>query len=108
MIRQKRLLIFCCIRECNCAGTLKRRFVSCMAAAFASVPAIALRVRAAYPLFALKWCAILLNDFTLEHRARRCFADGAHGALNEAAQIETARRMLAQATNDDHDSPWHT
>jgi hypothetical protein len=90
------------------AGTLKRRFCSRIAAAFASVRALPLRVRAVYPLFALKWCAILLNDFALEHRARRCFADGAHGALNETVQIETARRMLAQVTNDDHDSPWHT
>ena len=90
------------------AGTLKRRFFSRIAAAFASVPTLPLRVRAVYPLFALKWCAILLNDFALEHRARRCFADGARGALDETVQIEIARRMLAQVTNDDHDSPWHT
>jgi hypothetical protein len=55
----------------------------------------------------LKWCAILLNEFTLEHRPRRCFADSTNGAGDAIAQIEKARSMLAKATHDDHDLPWH-
>jgi hypothetical protein len=83
--------------------TLQRRFYSGIVRAFPGVPKLPLRVRAVYPLFALKWCAILLNDFALEHRARRCFAEGAHGPLNATARIQAARRMLAQVTNDDDD-----
>jgi len=82
---------------------LKQRFFSGMIAAFASAPKLRLRVRAVLPLFGLKWCAILLNEFALEDRARRCFADGAQGAWNETVQIEKARRMLDHVKNDDHD-----
>jgi hypothetical protein len=86
---------------------LKRRFFTGMTGAFAGVPDLPRRVRVVYPLFALKWCAILLNEFTLEDGARRCFAGGAQGERDGAAQIQKARSMLARATNDDHDLPWH-
>jgi hypothetical protein len=82
---------------------LKQRFFSGMVAAFASAPKLRPRARAVLPLFGLKWCAILLNEFTLEDRTRRCFADGAQGAWNETVQIERARRMLDHVKNDDHD-----
>jgi hypothetical protein len=87
---------------------LKRRFFSAMIAAFTVAPALPDRVRAVYPLFTLKWCAILLNEFTLEDRARRCFADGAQDAWNEAMQLDKARRMLAHLKNDDRDFLDHT
>ncbi len=74
---------------------LKARFLSGMLSAFASIPGLGERARAVYPLFGIKWCAILLNEFTLEHMARRCFADSAAGAWSGAAQLEKARRMLA-------------
>ncbi len=86
---------------------LKRRFLSTMLTEFAAAPALLDRVRAVYPLFILKWCAILLNEFTLEDRPRRCFADGAQGAWNETAQLEKARRMLAHLKNDDRDFLEH-
>ena len=87
---------------------LKQRFFSGMIAAFAGVPELGRRVSAVHPLFGLKWCAILLNEFTLEDRARRCFAGGAKGAWNERVQLERARRMLAHVINDDRDFSWHT
>jgi hypothetical protein len=86
---------------------LQRYFFSGMMAAFPGVPGLRHRVRAVFPLFGLKWCAILLNEFTLEDRARRCFAGGAHGAGDQAAQIQKARSMLARAMNDDHDFLWN-
>jgi hypothetical protein len=85
------------------SSLLKQRFFSGMIAAFASVPKLRHRVRAVLPLFGLKWCAILLNEFTLEDRARRWFADGAQAAWNETGQIEKARSMLAHVKNDDYD-----
>jgi hypothetical protein len=87
---------------------LKQRFFPGMMAAFAGMPKLQHRVRAVRPLFALKWCSILLNEFTLEDRARRCFAGGAQGAWNETVQLEKARRMLVHAKNDDHDFLGHT
>jgi Phosphotransferase enzyme family len=87
------------------SAALKQRFFSGVTAAFAAVPKLRHRARAVYPLYALKWCAILLNEFTLEHRARRCFADGANGGGDETAQLTKARSMLARVTNDEHDFP---
>jgi hypothetical protein len=59
-------------------------------------------------LFGLKWCAILLNEFTLDDMARRCFAeDGAEKSGRKKAQLEKARRMLAQVTNECHEFPGH-
>ena len=85
---------------------LKRRFLSGLMAAWPGAPKLVLRLRAVHPLFALKWCAILLNEFTLDHLARRRFA---HHNANEpgrrTAQLQKARRMLAQVTHDHHDLP---
>jgi hypothetical protein len=67
------------------------------------LPQLPRRVRAVYPLFGLKWCAILLNEFTLDDLARRCFADqSAKAPRLKGAQLAKARRMLAQITNDCH------
>ncbi len=86
-------------------AALKQRFFFGMMAALASVPKLQHRVRAVYPLFGLKWCAILLNEFTLENLARRCFADGEKNSWNKTTQLEKARLMLAQVINDQHHFP---
>jgi len=86
---------------------LRQRFYAGMIAAFADVPKLRHRVRAVYPLFGLKWCAILLNEFTLEHMARRRFADGTEGAWDGTSQIEKARCTLAIITNALRDFPYH-
>jgi len=75
---------------------LRSRFLSGALSAFEGVSSLELRVRAVYPLFGLKWCAILLNEFTVEDMERRSFADSAPGAWSGATQIEKARRMLAR------------
>jgi len=70
---------------------LKQRFFSGMMAALAGVPKLPHRVRATQALFGLKWCAILLNEFTLEHLARRCFAGGGtKESGRKTAQLEKA------------------
>jgi len=83
---------------------LKRRFFTGLMAAWPGAADLLLRVRAVHPLFALKWCAILLNEFTLDHLARRRFAhDSANESGRKSAQLEKARHMLAQVTHDHHD-----
>jgi hypothetical protein len=86
---------------------LKRRFFAGIMSVFSHVSTIEVRVRAVYPLFALKWCTILLNEFTLDHSARRSFAVGASGVWSQTAQLEKARRMLGEATHDYHNFPYH-
>lgn len=61
------------------------------------------RVAAVYPLFALKWALIMLNDFTPGARERRAFA-GAAG--DGAEQLEKARALIARALQEE-DFPYH-
>jgi hypothetical protein len=99
---------FCLHPAMQLPAALRQRVFTGMMAAFPGVPNLPHRVRAVYPLFGLKWCAILLNEFTLDHLARRCFADGsAKTTRSQNAQLEKARHMLAQVKNDCHDFPGH-
>jgi thiamine kinase-like enzyme len=86
---------------------LKQRFFARAIPIFSPAPKIEARVRAVYPLFALKWCTILLNEFTLDHGARRSFAVGASGVWSQTAQLEKARRLLGQAMDDYRNFPYH-
>ena len=87
---------------------LKQQFFAGAVSVFSASPKIEARVRAVYPLFALKWCTILLNEFTLDHRPRRSFAVGASGVWSQTAQLEKARRLLGQAMHDYRNFPYHT
>ena len=65
--------------------------------AFAGGSGLGARVRLVYPLLALKWSLILLNEFAAVGSERRRYA----GALDpgfEAAQLEKSRRALVLAT----------
>ena len=54
------------------------------------------RVAILLPLYRLKWCCIMLNDFLPAGRARRRFAGGEAGLEERAeAQLARARRSLA-------------
>jgi hypothetical protein len=55
--------------------------------------ALARRLRLLYPLWALKWCLILLNEFVPSARARRHFA-GRRPHGSPLAQLEKARGLL--------------
>lgn len=89
------------------APELKQRFFSGSLGVFPGTPQIEERVRAVYPLFALKWCTILLNEFTLDHGARRSFAVGASGVWSQISQLEKARRFLRQAMDEYRNFPYH-
>lgn len=85
----------------------RQRFFAGMMNAFADLGGLADRVRAVYPLFGLKWCAILLNEFTREHNERRIFSIGSVASLEESIQLEKARRMLGIISRDLHEFPYH-
>jgi len=85
----------------------RQRFFAGMMYAFADLGGLADRVRAVYPLFGLKWCAILLNEFTREHNERRVFSIGPVASLEESIQLEKARRMLGIISRDLHEFPYH-
>jgi thiamine kinase-like enzyme len=53
---------------------LKRRFVNGAIKKFAKDPKLGKRMEIVYPLFGIKWCLILLNEFLPEHMGRRRFA----------------------------------
>jgi hypothetical protein len=54
------------------------------------------RLRIVYPLYVLKWCTILLNEFLPERLARRKFSfqNGVDERALKHEQLEKARRML--------------
>jgi hypothetical protein len=71
----------------------KARFARRMLDVFADVPGIAARSRIAYPMFGLKWCSIVLNDFLPERRP-------ASSADTRAAQFAKASAMAQQIEQD--------
>jgi hypothetical protein len=76
---------------------LQRRFGRSALAAFGFSSGLSDRVRAFYPLYGLKWCLILLNEFLPEHLRRRRFAGAAQPAdsrRKQAEQLAKAERML--------------
>lgn len=80
---------------------LRERYAQNLLGGFA-LPGLGRRARLAYPLFGIKWCAILLNEFLPSHLTRRRFA--ATGPLNtaerQAIQLEKCRRKLQQVLDE--------
>jgi len=70
----------------------KRRFANSIIEYFSGSMPIARRLEALYPLFGLKWCTILLNEFLPEHLLRRRFA-----AVHEVEDRESQSKQLAKA-----------
>ncbi|HJZ98513.1 MAG TPA: aminoglycoside phosphotransferase family protein [Candidatus Solibacter sp.] len=71
--------------KCAFASTVLREF-----------PETVDRFEALFPLYGLKWCMILLNEFLPEHLARRRFAGmpDIEIAQRQIIQLEKARNML--------------
>lgn len=76
---------------------LKRRFHRGAVEIFTGDPAFSQRLRQLYPLFGLRWCLILLNEFLPERWARRAFAGKAGRAAALDRQLAKAEAMLALA-----------
>jgi len=79
--------------------TMKRRFAAGVCAAFPELAALPARTRIAYPLFALKWAVILLNDFLPERAGQ---ATSAH----RAAQLAKAQALVRRAAREYLDNPF--
>lgn len=86
----------------------KQRFAAGMYRRFSGNKSLAKRVETVYPLFGLKWCLIMLNEFVPEDLQRRGFASG--GSLDrataQARQLEKAQRMLARIEREYEAFPY--
>lgn len=80
----------------------KRRFVVRVLGGFQDQPDLAARVKVVYPLFGLKWCLILLNEFVPDFLLRRGFARGGEvaQAAVQAEQLAKARTMLQRVRRE--------
>ena len=77
---------------------LKRRFADRFLGAFSFVPGLAARARIVYPMFGLKWCLILLNDF-LPDRATTASVDV------RAAQLQKAGALVDRIRHEYRENP---
>jgi hypothetical protein len=87
---------------------LKRLFVAHILKKFA-VRHLAIRLEIVYPLFGLKWCMILLNEFLQEHWQRRQFAGRGKGdrAAYQEKQLSKAKKMLTMIQGEYENFPYH-
>jgi hypothetical protein len=77
---------------------LRGHFLSRVLAGFGAGDPLAVRIRVAYVLYALKWCMIVLNEFVPEHLQRRLFANpGSEPEDLQRRQLAKANALLAQA-----------
>jgi phosphotransferase family enzyme len=79
--------------------TVKKRFADRFLRAFAFVPGLANRARIVYPLFGLKWCLILLNDF-LPDRATTASAEV------RATQLQKAGALVDRIGREYRENPF--
>lgn len=77
----------------------KEQYVSEMLEVFSDDESLQSRLSLSYPLFAIKWCTILLNEFVSDFIQRREFAVRAtvDRESMRLAQLEKAKKVLAHA-----------
>jgi hypothetical protein len=83
------------------AASLKRQFAAAATAIYQADETFAARLALLYPLFALRWCLILLNEFLPERWAHRINAGGqADWVAAKQRQLDRARDWVQSlATN---------
>jgi len=83
-------------------GPLRSEFFSRMLDGFDEYPKLSARVSLIYPMFALKWCLILLNEFIPERLERRNLdsSEPLDPATIQSQQLAKARSMLNKASPD--------
>jgi len=86
----------------------KRRFLKGILKCFSDCPQLHERIKIVYPLFALKWCMILLNEFLPERLARRQFSGvGSHGFHQfQTEQLGKAEKMLQKIQKEYKHFPY--
>ena len=87
---------------------LKRRFVANILSCFEDRETLEKRVEILYPLFGLKWCMILLNEFVPEDLLRREFACEASLEKDEVQteQLKKSRQMLKRIRRSYGHAPY--
>lgn len=87
----------------------KTRFAGNIVAHMADDERLAARVETFYPLFGLKWCLILLNEFIPEHMMRRGFSNTARVDKSQLLvdQLAKARIMLQFILNEYQHFPYY-
>lgn len=80
----------------NLSLDLKREFAKSILYHFKEYPRLADRVGMVYPLFGLKWCLILLNEFLPDQLFRRQFASVSSFSKSEVqiSQLAKSKQML--------------
>jgi hypothetical protein len=84
------------------SDVLKKRFFEGTVACFQKFGPVARRLQNVYPLFALKWCMILLNEFLPDQMERREFAieQPQDRGESQSMQLQKARKMLSKVNNE--------
>ena len=82
----------------------QREFLSGALLAFGGLTHLHDRIKLVFPLFGLKWCYILLNEFTRSHLQRRLFSRSASSEASlmeqkKITQLAKARAMLQHLQN---------
>ena len=87
---------------------LQREFVLKMPKVFSGNPHLLGRVELVYPLFGLKWCTILLNEFVPEYLQRREFADQEiiEREQRQQQQLAKAEALLAKILREYESFPY--
>jgi hypothetical protein len=89
------------------SDVLYEKFFEGAVAGFQQFGPVARRAEIVYPLFALKWCMILLNEFLPEQLERREFASDRPQDSGERqyTQLLKAKNMLSKVT-DEYSFPY--
>jgi hypothetical protein len=87
---------------------LKRRFATAALRIYGADPTFAPRLRLLYPLFAIRWCLILLNEFLPERWSYRVHAGGGPGDWRRAKehQLGLATDLLASVKSNGGGFPY--
>jgi len=85
-----------------------RRFTSAILDGFSEVEDLAFRLETVYPLFGLKWCLILLNEFVPADLERRDFAAGEGLDADEIRrrQLDKAASLLNRILDEYESFPY--
>ena len=89
-------------------STLKSRFWDGIVDGLSGFGNLSRRVEMVYPLWGLKWCMILLNEFVPDLMAIREFSSEAQqdGDSSRERQLNKARRMLAKVMDEYEKFPY--
>ena len=87
---------------------MKGQFVRRMLDCFSAHPELSDRLECLYPLFGLKWCMIMLNEFIPKDLERREFAARASvdGAAAQMRQLGKSRAMLQKIMGEFENFPY--